>query len=444
MTPDCSRFDLTPLREAAANWWRDQVGTLELSDAEGLALALSRQVAQTMLEVALGQTTGKATYQGSQRTCGACGGAARFVGYRSRWLRTLCGDQRVSRAYYHCAACHTGQIPWDEAEGLNERIFSPGVKALVAECCARLTHREVEELLSRVMGLKIEESSQQEVVGEIGERLRAAEAAQITACFDRLELPTPPADPPDRLYVAIDAAKAHTGGGWHDIKCGVIYAGIPPDPNPAPEGPAALIDRSGPKRYCARQEEAADFGKRIYVAALAAGLDQAKEVVVLGDGAEWIWNLASEHLHGATEILDYYHAAEHVWTLAATLYGAESPQGRRWAQTRCRDLKENGPKGLLRALSRRRGATPETREALRLARGYFKNHRRRMEYARFRARGLMIGSGPVEAACKTLVGQRLKGAGMRWSPCGADAMLANRTTVLNRQYAHLATYARAA
>jgi hypothetical protein len=371
-----------------------------------------------------------------------CERAARFVSYRSRWLRTLCGDQRVSRAYYHCADCHTGRTPWDEAAGLNERVFSPGVKALVAECCARLTHREVETLLSRVLGLKVEESSQQEVVGEVGERLRAAEAIQITACFDRLEPPAPVAEPPERLYVAMDAAKAHTGGSWHDVKCGAIYAAIPPAA--AVDPGVAKVDRSGRKHYCARQEEAASFGRRVYVTALAAGLNQAKEVVVLGDGAEWIWNLAAEHFHGATEILDYFHAAEHIWKLSKALYGEESPQGKRWAQTRCRDLKEKGPKGLLRALSRRNKVTPEVQEALRLARGYFRNHRKRMEYGKFRARGLMIGSGPVEAACKSIINQRLKGTGMRWSPDGADAMLAVRSTILSGQSDRLATYARAA
>jgi hypothetical protein len=413
---------------------------LDLDTAEGLALALSRQVAQVMLETALAASAGKATYEGSRRECRACGGSARFVGYRSRWLRTLCGDQRVSRAYYHCAACHTGQLPWDEAAGLNERVFSPGAKALIAECCARLTHREVETLLARVLGLKVEESSQQEVVGEVGERIRAVEAAQISACFDRLEPPASVAEPPERLYVAMDAAKAHTGGSWHDVKCGAIYAALPPT---AAE-PDRKVDRSGRKRYCARQEEAASFGRRVYVAALAAGLNQAQEVVVLGDGADWIWNLSAEHFHGATEVLDYFHAAEYLWKLAKVLYGEESPQGKRWAQTRCRDLKEKGPKGLLRALSRRKTATPESHEALRLARKYFGNHRKRMEYAKFRARGLMIGSGPVEAACKSVINQRLKGTGMRWTPEGADAMLAVRSTTLSGHSDQLANYAHVA
>ena len=453
MTTDSSRFDLTPLRQAVTAWWDAHVETLDPTAAEHLALALSQVLAQAMLQAALTRTAGQATYQGPRQPCPQCGGTARFVGYRSRWLRTLCGDQQVARAYYHCAACHHGHLPWDQQAGLNERIFSPAVKALVVECCAQLTHREVETLLARVLGLPVEESSQQEVVGEVATRLRATEAAEIEACFERLELPTAvplPGVPssasassrPVRLYIGIDAAKAHTGGSWHDVKCAVLYYGVPP----AGESCRAtgLWDRAGPKRYLARQEAVAAFGQRLYVAAVAAGLATAQEVVVLGDGAEWIWNLATEHFHGATQILDFYHAAEHIWQLVPVLYGEGSPQGKRWAEAQCRQLKEQGPSGLLRALARRKPTSSAAREAVRGALSYFRSHRRRMDYPRFRARGMMIGSGPVEAACKVVVGQRLKGAGMRWSEAGADAMLAARTAVLNGQYEQIATYARAA
>ena len=456
MTPDSSRLDLAALRQAVVTWWEAQGEELPLAAAEELALTLGRLVAQALLEAALARTTGKHSYQGTQVPCAACGAPARFVGYRPRWLRTLCGDQRVARPYYHCAACAHGTLPWDAASGLNERIFSPGLKALVAECCARLTHREVETLLSRVLGLAVEESSQQEIVGEVGARLRAAEAAQQAACFERWEaLPPTVTAPPERLYLGIDAAKAHTGGAWHEVKCAVLYPGLPP---PAPRrhrvggagaggadpGRPPTWDRAGPKQYVACQEDVGAFGRRVYVAALEAGLAQAAQVIVLGDGADWIWNLAAEHFHGATEIVDYYHAAEHIWKLVPVLYGEGSAQGKRWAEARCQDLREHGPQGLLRALGRRRPKDPAGQEAVRLARGYFRTHRHRMEYPRFRAQGLMIGSGPVEAACKVVVGQRLKGAGMRWSTAGADAMLAVRTAVLSGDDARLARAAWAA
>lgn len=443
MTQDCSAFDLAPLHDAAVAWWKATVGELAPEEAENLALAVSRCVGQVLLATALAETSGKASYRGAQVDCPACGGRARFVGYRWRWIRTLCGDHRVARAYYHCRACRHGQLPWDGAAGLNERMFSPAVKALVAECCARLTHRESSELLARTLGVPLAVSSQQEIVGEVGGRLRAAQAEQVDACFEQFaEIPAEPqaAETGEHLYVAVDAAKAHTDGSWHDVKCAAIFAGVPP---PRSGTPPHSGDRAGRTHYVARQEDAARFGRRLYVAALQRGLAEAKQVVVLGDGADWIWNLSAEHYDDATEILDYYHAAGHIWSLARGLYGDESRQGRRWATERCRDLKEHGPQKLLRSLARRRPPQdPEARNELRLARAYFKTHRHRMDYPGFRAKGLLIGSGPVEAACKIIVGQRLKGAGMRWSQSGADAMLAVRTTLLSGQRQLLARYAR--
>jgi hypothetical protein len=244
----------------------------------------------------------------------------------------------------------------------------------------------------------------------------------------------------------MDAAKAHIDGGWHDVKCGAIYGGERRELRIVEGGVEAVVsrDRSGRKHYLARQEEAAAFGERIYVEAVRQGLEQAREVVVVGDGADWIWNLSAEHFHGATEVLDFYHAAQHVWELSKVLYGEGGPRGKRWAADRCRDLGRNGPKGLLRALARRRARNGAEAEALRIERGYFRRNRRRMEYRKFRQRGLMIGSGPVEAACKLIVGQRLKGVGMRWSSDGADAMLAVRTAVLNGEGERIARLARAA
>ena len=231
------------------------------------------------------------------------------------------------------------------------------------------------------------------------------------------------------------------------MKCATLYAGVPPRA-PAPEAvgraPLPEWDRAGPKRYVAKQEEAAEFGARVYVAACQAGLAGAQEVIVVGDGADWIWNLAAEHFGEATEVLDYYHAAEHIWKLVPALYGEGSAAGKRWAETRCRALQAQGPRGLLRALGRRVAKDASQAEALRLARGYFQKHRARMQYPSFRKRGLMIGSGPVEAGCKVVVGQRLKGTGMHWSVQGADAMLAVRTAVLSGQEQRIAQAARAA
>ena len=197
-------------------------------------------------------------------------------------------------------------------------------------------------------------------------------------------------------------------------------------------------------RYVAAQEPAESFGQRLYVTAAQGGVEQAAQTIVIGDGAEWIWNVASHHFPNATQIVDYWHACEHIWALRRALYPEESASGDRWAREHCRKLAERGPDCLLRALKRVKPKTAEGAEAVRVESGYFTGHRGRMAYPQFRARGLMIGSGPVEAACKVVVGHRLKRAGMRWCRRGADAILAIRCTLLNKDHHRLDLAAKAA
>lgn len=425
------------LQEHAAEWCRQNVSVDNLNEAEQLAMEMGRKLSQAMLSAMVEQIDEKKTYQGTRIEC-ECGRDARFVDYRARWVRTLCGDIRVLRAYYHCRECHRGISPWDADQGLTERIWSPGVKSLVAEMCARLTYSEAASLLGRVLGFGIEESSQQEIVIGIGKELRAEESARIEGCIDGEDIIVT-RERPSRLYVSMDAAKAHTGGSWHDIKTGVVFEGKRPQ-----EGSERKTDEMGKPRYVAAQETSEEFGRRLYVRAQLCGLERAKMVVVIGDGAEWIWNEAKMHFPRSIQILDYYHACEHIYNLATVLYGESNANGKRWAKTHCDRLKTAGPQRLLKALKRRKPKIEEQKEALRLAIGYFRTHRRRMNYPKYLAKGIMIGSGPVEAACKVVVGQRLKQAGMRWSEGGADAILAVRTAVLSNETERIQHLARAA
>ena len=204
------------------------------------------------------------------------------------------------------------------------------------------------------------------------------------------------------------------------------------------------IDEAKNCHYLAAQEPAELFGERAYAAAARRGVEQATETVVIGDGAEWIWNLAAHHYPQATEIVDYWHACEHIWELRKVLYAADSEAGDRWAHEHCRRLKEAGPAHLRRALARCQPPSAEAQKVVRTERGYFDRHRRRMQYPQFRVRGMMIGSGPVEAACKVVVGHRLKRAGMRWSQAGAAAIPAVRCAVLNHHPEQLDQAARLA
>jgi hypothetical protein len=308
------------------------------------------------------------------------------------------------------------------------------VKALVAGVSARLPFRESVDLLQTTLGFDIEDSSADELMREVGERLRAQQDA-LMAGIESGEITPLVAGALRRLYVGMDGTSAHIDGSWHEVKTGVVYEG-----RAGKDG----IDEADGAVYVAAQEPAERFGSRLYMIAAQAGVQRAQEAVVIGDGAPWIGTVAEHHYPGATQILDFWHACEHIHALAAAYYGEGEPRRKRWAAEHCRRLKAHGPGKLLRALRRPKPATAQQAEAVRRERGYFTRNRHRMQYPQYRAAGMMIGSGPVEAACKAVVGQRLKGSGMRWSEDGADAVLATRAALLSKQPELVAQAAKAA
>lgn len=423
------------LLQAARDFAQSYIDCTDLGSAEERIQILARQIAGVMMSEVATKMSGKPTYRGVRIEC-ECGRRARFKGYRGRFIRTLHGDVEVERSYYRCDDCGRGYIPWDAEQGLDERVWTPRVKGLMASICAALPYEASGRLIEQTTGLAIEESSAEEIVRDVGQRLRQEEQEAIIAavdtgedvCCERM---------PERLYVGIDAAKAHTDGSWHDIKTAVADEGIR-------AAAGKDTDTVADSRYIAAQETSEEFGRRIYTRAMQAGYGAARERIVIADGADWIWREVRNHLPESIKIVNYWHACEHIHSLARTLYGEGNPRGKRWANEHCRKLKEKGSGSLIRAMKRRKARSEEEREALRLEMGYFRKYRKYMNYPAYRAKGMMIGSGPVESACKVIVGQRLKQAGMRWTKAGADAVLAVRTALLSGELARIEHAARAA
>ncbi len=199
-----------------------------------------------------------------------------------------------------------------------------------------------------------------------------------------------------------------------------------------------IRQRQSSMRYVARRTAKGGFDWLLYQLAVEGGLEQAKQVVVLGDGAPWIWNLAAEHFPGAVQIMDLYHAKEHVWDVAHAVFGPGTAAGTAWA-THC--LLAAGSRARLPTLVSAITALPpippepgQARSIPERAVDYFTTNAERMRYPVFRAQGMHIGSGIAEAACKTIVSTRAKRSGMRWTPEGLDALLPLRTSVLNEAY----------
>ena len=421
------------LREMVRQWQAKQPAPESIGELEQCVMQATRVAGLAMMEEGIERVDAGNRRRTKVAPC-RCGASARFMGYRPREIITLYGVVDLERAYHYCRRCRTGLFLWDDAQGLNTLAWTPMVKALVSELAGRLPYAEAARVMGRFTGLGIEESCCERIVAEVGGRLRSEESEQM-AGYDCGQITPLVRRAPERLYVSMDGTSAHIDGSWHEVKTGVVH-----EARPGPDG----IDRACGQRYVAAQEPAERFGERLYVGAAQAGVEQACEVVVAGDGAEWIWNVAAHHYPQATQILDCWHARQHIHALASAYYGEGSAKGRRWADDHCRWLEQRGPGTLLRALKRMKPKSAQQAEAIRRERGYCERNAQRMQYPRYRAAGMMIGSGPVEAGCKTVVGGRLKGAGMRWSRAGADAVLAIRTALLSNQDNRILTASRAA
>jgi hypothetical protein len=176
------------------------------------------------------------------------------------------------------------------------------------------------------------------------------------------------------------------------------------------------------------------FGNRLYAEALRRGLEKAQQVNVLGDGAPWIWNLAEEHFYGATQIIDLYHAREHYWNVARSVLGTDADILNQWTDARRKELDQGKVERVIEAIRNLCPSSETQEKVLKGESAYFEKNMERMRYAEFRRQGLFVGSGVVEAGCRTVIGQRLKQSGMHWTVKGANRIIALRCCVMSGRW----------
>jgi hypothetical protein len=187
--------------------------------------------------------------------------------------------------------------------------------------------------------------------------------------------------------------------------------------------------------YTGAIETSEEFGKRLYLEAWNRGWSRALKKVVMGDGAEWIWNLAEQHFPGAVQIVDLYHARQHLWELARKLYPNDQASQRAWIKVHQKRLLDKGKiEKLVLALRSIDSTNAEVLEKIRTESDYFERNAERMRYPTFRRQHLFVGSGVIEAGCKTVIGSRLKQSGMFWTVRGANAIVALRCCHLNNRF----------
>jgi len=396
-----------------------------LAEIEHHTLAAVKGMGQQVLEGVCQVAAGGAPPPPAIR-CG-CGHRADYQRQRPAQVRTVLGPIIIRRAYYHCVACQQGLAPLDRQLGYCAGSTSAGLDEVLALLGATAdSFAAASALLAKLTLVQISPNVVRAATETLGQVLQGEERRVVQAAWGQGAVPPAIAAPP-QLYVSMDGVLVHTAARWREYKLGSVYT--------TTARPSAT--HPGGEEVCARDisyvgdvAEAADFGRLLWCEAARRGVLTAQEVVVLADGAHWIWQLADEHFPGATQIVDWYHASHYVWQAAHAIYGEGAPLARRWAKRRLAELWAGQVPNVLRAL----GRAPQ-RASVQEAITYYTHHQQRMCYADYRARGLQIGSGTMESGCKQIATARLKQAGMIWSLAGVRAVAAVRTWLRSDRWA---------
>ena len=372
----------------------------------------------------------------------SCGHQAHYRELRSKPVLTAVGTVEVVRPYYLCPHCHSGQFPADVELDMEDTEFSPGVRRMQAMVGQEAPFDHGRQQMQLLAGLEVTTKAVERTAEAVGDDLATREQQEIGRAM-QLDLPMVVGEPVPVLYVEMDGTgvpvvkketlgrkgkqagqPAHT----REAKLGCVFTQTCWD-----EEGYAIRDPDS-TTYVGAIETAEEFGKRLYLEAWKRGWSRAKKKVVLGDGAEWIWNLAHQHFPGAIQIVDLYHARQHLWELVRKLYPNDEVQQKRWIMVQQNRLDKGEIEKLVLALRSIETTNPEVAEKLRTEAEYFERNAERMRYPTFRSQHLFVGSGVIEAGCKTVIAARLKRSGMFWTVRGANAILALRCCHFNARF----------
>jgi hypothetical protein len=363
-----------------------------------------------------------------------------FKEYRDKQVLTVLGPVVVQRAYYYDTDCGKGYCPKDVGLDIVETSFSPGVRRIMARVGAYRPFGLGPEEIQEMAGIEVDSKAIERISHQLGEEVEGFSRREGSQFLSGKIVPLQPVR---TMYICMDATgvpvvKAETanrkGKGpegqakTREAKLGCVFT-------------QTTMDEKGyPKRdedstsYVGAIETTEAFGNRMDAEALRRGLERAQKVCVIADAAAWIWNIADERFYGAIQIIDLYHAREHYWSVARAVFGSHPKKLDQWTERRRKELNEGKVEDVIKAIQRLGLSTPEQKEILEGEIAYFEKNKHRMRYAEFRKQGLFVGSGVVEAGCKTVIGQRLKQSGMHWTVKGANNIIALRCSILSNRW----------
>ena len=371
----------------------------------------------------------------------SCGRPARYAGRRGKNFESVLGRLRLERAYYHCEVCEAGFCPRDRALGLEGGSLSPGVLRMVGLVGAMVSFEEGRELVHELAVVDVPTKHIERAAEALGREISED---------DKLVVEPPEANEPlaPTLYLGMDGTgvpvrkeelvdrpgKQPDGTAkTREVKLVTIWSAEGRDKEGTPVRDVGSVSYSAAIESAAHKDTdltPSEFAERVEREASRRGFNRAARQVVLGDGAKWIWNLADEHFPDAVQVVDRFHAKQHLSDVAKSIYGAGSDLAKQWARERHDELDAGNIEAVLNALRLHSPKDDEARKCV----DYIERNRDRMRYPEFRAAGLCTSTGVVEAGCKVAIATRCKRAGMHWTVVGVDAIIALRCCKLSGRF----------
>lgn len=370
-----------------------------------------------------------------------CGHMAHYVGLRSKAVLTVVGEAESRRPYFLCDRCHHGQFPIDVELDVENTELSPGVRRMLATVGQQAAFEQGRQQMELLAGLSVTTKAVERTAEAIGADIEMRQQRELAQAL-QLTLPIPLGPRIPILYVEMDGtgvpvvgketegrAGKQDGQPAHtrEVKLGCVFTQTTVNEEGYP------VRDEDSTTYVGAIETAEEFGRRLYAEAWRRGWGRAEKKVVLGDGAEWVWNQANLHFPEATQIVDLYHAREHLWVVARQLYRDDVPAQRRWVMVKQNKLDNGEIEKIVASLHTLERSHPGLAESLQTEANYFEQNKERMRYPKFRTQGFFVGSGVIEAGCRTIIG-RLKQSGMFWTVRGANAIIALRSCKLSGKF----------
>lgn len=409
-------------------------------DFEAIETAARRRVlalAARAVEQRLNADT--SDYAGPFLDC-ECGQAARYAGRRVKVFQSILGELRLERAYYHCPHCSSGFYPRDRYLGIEKTCFSPATVRMIGTVGSMVSFQEGSQLLRELAGIGIDASQVERGAEALGDEIAADERLQ-SGPLGKEPLPL-------TLYLGLDgtaipmraeeltgrAGKQPDGSAkTREVKICAVWSAEARDSEGLPMRDEGSVSYSAAIESAATPDTAehrSAFAERVLREASRRRFCEAPRMVVVADGAPWIWNITQDLLPGAIQIVDRFHVKQTLHRTAQAIFGSTGAQANQWATARCAELDDGRLSAIVGAL---RPHAAECADAAR-CRLYIVRNRHRMRYPQFHKQGLCTSSGVLEAGCKVAIGTRLKRSGMHWTLDGANNIIALRCCRLSGRF----------